>query len=567
MRLSRRHLLGSLLASTMLAAMPAGAARRGGRRPNIITIVLDDVGYSDLGCFGSEIRTPRMDRLAAGGLRYVHFDTKAVCSSTRAALLTGRNCHTVNFPDVPEFGGGAGKLTDGSFTIPENAWNIAQVLKREGYATWAVGKWHLCPAQELPEDAPHRSWPRQRGFDYFYGFPKGWTDQYRPELMENDRYLKPAFPQGYHLSVDLVDKAMSLIEANAGAAQPSPFYLNLAFGAGHAPIQVPRDYSRKYDAVYAKGWDAIRAERFERMKQTGIIPATTRLPERTSDDRAWADLSDDEKLLFARYMAVYAGFIEHCDAQIGRLLDQLDALGLAEDTIVVLISDNGAAGAAGQKGEFDGLYKPNTLSVGEQIRRIDELGTAKTQAEYPRPWALAGVTPLRRYKIWPYSGGTRTPLIIRWPAGIKDRGGFRRQFVDVIDIAPTLLAAVGTAFPANVAGVAQVPVAGRSILPTFHSALAPGRQVQYFELRGNRAITDGRWRAVAMHDCGTPYASDKWQLFDLETDFSEAVDLSASQPARLERMKALWDSEWRRFGKGPLPEPAPTACKGAALAR
>jgi len=568
MGISRRTFTFALLAGSALGALPAPALPSR-RRPNIITIVLDDVGYSDLGCFGAEIRTPNIDRLAGAGLRYVHFDTKAVCSSTRAAMLTGRNSHTVNMPDVPDLSGARQKPGEPLLNvIPDNALNVAQVLGREGYATWALGKWHLIPGGELPVDGPRKSWPRQRGFDYFYGFARGWTDQYRPALVENDSYLKPQLPEGYHLSADLADKAISLIARHVGQGDSHPFYMNLAFGTAHSPIQVPRAYSARYDAIYEKGWDAIRSERFARMKAMGLIPANTVLPERTPSDRAWTDLDADEKAVFARYMAVYAGFIEHCDEQIGRLLDRLDGLGIADDTLIVLLSDNGAASEAGQEGEFDGLYRPNTLTPAEQHRRIDELGTGRTQAEYPRPWALAGVTPLRRYKLWPYSGGTRTPMIVRWPAVIGDRGAIRRQFVDVVDIGPTLLAAAGTAFPAKVDGIVQMPVAGRSILPTFRSARAPGRQVQYFELRGNRAITEGNWRAVAMHDCGTPFESDRWELFDLSRDFSEAVDLAALHPARLARMKALWHSEWRRHGAGPLKEPASFACRsGGALVR
>ncbi|WP_430443684.1 arylsulfatase [Sphingorhabdus contaminans] len=566
---SRRDFCAALFAGSALAAMPALAKPRV-RRPHIITIVLDDVGYSDIGCFGAEIRTPHMDRLAREGLRYAHFDTKAVCSSTRAAMLTGRNSHTIGMPDVPDLVGFLPKGPERpSFAIPDNAENVAQVLKREGYATWAVGKWHLIPGQELPETAVHKSWPLQRGFDYFYGFARGWTDQYKPALVENDRYLKRDFEESYHLSADLVDKAVALVTDHAAKRSDQPFFLNLGFGAAHGPLQVPREYSAKYDAVYARGWDKIRSERFARMKRMGILPQSTLLPPREGSDRAWDDLTPDEKTVFARYMAVYAGFIEHCDEHIGRLLTRLDELGLTQNTLVVLLSDNGAASEAGQEGEFDGLYRPNTLSPAEQLRRIDELGTGKTQAEKPRPWAMVGNTPLRRYKLWPYSGGTRTPMVVRWPEGTGQAGAIRRQFVDVVDIGPTLLAAAGTSFPVTVNGVAQVPVAGRSFLPTFRSANAPGRQVQFFELRGNRAITSGKWRAVAMHDCGTPFEADKWSLFDLSRDFSEAVDVADTFPHVVEQMKALWQSEWAKYGGGgPLREPLSILCtSGGALVR
>lgn len=564
MQISRRSLVGSLLATTMLAgAGKASRIRAGERPPNIITIVLDDVGYSDFGCFGAEIRTPAIDSLAEGGLRYVHFDTKAVCSATRASLLTGRNCHSVNMSDVPDVAAVTPNDPDMArrFYMPGNAQTMAQALQRRAYATWAVGKWHLIPMAELGVGTPRTTWPRQRGFDYFYGFPRGWTDQYRPEIVENDVYLKRDFPEGYHLSADLADKAISLIEQHVATPDAKPFYMNLAFGTAHSPIQVAREYSAPYDAIYAKGWDAIREERFARMKRMGIIPGNTQLPPREARDRAWASLSDDEKLVFARYMAVYAGFIEHCDRQIGRVLAVLREKGVMDNTLIVLLSDNGAASEAGQTGFFDGLYRPNTIPPAEQRARIDELGTAKTQAEYPRPWAFAGDTPLRRYKLWPYSGGTRTAMIFHWPRLVREPGAIRRQFVDVIDIAPTLLEAADAAFDKVVDGVAQIPVAGRSFLPTVRSEAAPGRQVQYFELRGNRAITSGKWRAVAVHDCDQPYANDRWELFDLDADFSESTDLAARYPGRVDAMKKLWDDQWARYGDGKLAQPSILTCR------
>jgi arylsulfatase len=563
MPISRRAFVLSLFATTALTlAVTPAVSRRATRRPNIVTIVLDDVGYSDLGCFGAEIRTPALDAIAAAGLRYVRFDTKAVCSSTRAAMLTGRNSHSVNMPDVPDVVQilkNDPKLA-GTFNIPANAENVAQTLKRRGYVTWALGKWHLIPMAQLDETSSQESWPRQRGFDYFYGFTRGWTDQYRPELVENNRYIKPELPEGYHLSADLVDRAISLIETHDGKQNATPFYLNLAFGTAHAPIQVAREYSAPYDAIYAKGWDAIREQRFERMKAMGIVPQDTALPSRAPMDRAWDDLDDDEKAVFARYMAVYAGFIEHCDRQIGRLIASLKDKGLYEDTLIIVLSDNGAAAEAGQEGEFDGLYRPNTLTSAEQHARIDELGTDKTQAEYPRPWAMVGSTPLRRYKLWPYSGGTRTPMIFSWPRQVRDGGAIRSQYIDVVDIAPTILDAAGTTFDKTVDGIVQLPVAGRSFLPTVRDRHALGRQTQYFELRGNRAITSGRWRAIAMHDCGQPFEADRWELYDFQSDFSENRDLALQNPRKLAELKALWDSEWARHGNKPLQEPLAFVC-------
>jgi arylsulfatase len=555
-------MVATLLATTAMAGLPARGAPAAGR-PNIITIVLDDVGYSDLGCFGGEIHTPNIDRLAARGLRYTRFDTKAVCSATRASLLTGRNCHTVNMPDVPDVASVPGAVVGppSIFHLPGNARTSAQVLRDAGYATWLVGKWHLIPMDQLKGQTGRDTWPLQRGFDYFYGFARGWTDQFHPDLVEGNDYIHPDLPAGYHLSQDLVDKALSRIEGHQAEKPGQPFFLHLAFGAAHAPIQAPRDYIERYAHRYDVGWDEIRSRRFERMKQMHVIPPETRLPPRNPNDRAWADLSEDERVVFARFMEVYAGFLEHADAQIGRLLDVLDQRGLARDTLIVLLSDNGAASEAGQAGEFDGLYRPNKLTPAEERVRLAELGTGATQALYPRPWAMAGVAPFRRYKLWPYLGGVRTPMVVAWPGHIDDAGAFRRQQVDVVDVAPTLVAAAGTAFPPSVGGRPEIPLAGRSFIPTFSDPGAPApRSVQYFELRGNRAITAGRWRAVALHDCGMPYAADRWELFDTDADPSESIDLAAARPAVLARLKSLWDGEWRRYAPGPLLEPSKLIC-------
>jgi arylsulfatase A-like enzyme len=560
--LSRRQFTAALLLGT--AAPAIAALDRGATRPNIITIVLDDVGFSDLGCFGAEIATPAIDRLAAAGLRFNRFDSKAVCSATRAAILTGRNGHTVNFPDVPDtaYGDFAVHYAPQTYHLPQAAQTSAQVLQDGGYATWLLGKWHLIPLTELAPGTSRQNWPLQRGFDYFYGFARGWTDQYNPDLVEGNDYIDPDLPADYHLSEDLIDRAIGLIEGHRqGSDSTNPFFLHLGLGVAHSPIQAPPEYSARYAGKYDSGWDAVRAQRFARMKELGIIPADCLLPPRTPDDRAWTDLSEDEKVVFARYMEVYAGFIEHADAQIGRLLDCLTRTGLEANTLVVLLSDNGAASEAGQAGFFDGLYRPNPLPPAEQRARLPEMGTIATQAEYPRPWAVAGSAPFRRYKLWPFLGGVRTPLIVSWPAMVADGGAIRSTYIDAVDIAPTLLHAAGLSFPATVAGELQIPVAGRSFLDALGNPAANGRQRQYFELRGHRAITDGSWRAVAIHDCANDYAEDSWQLFDLATDFTEATDLSAGNPRQVQRMKRLWDEEWQRWVGQPLTQPAPNICQ------
>lgn len=537
---------------------PGATVARDGHnaRPNIVLVVLDDVGFSDLGPFGSEIRTPAIDQLAREGVRYNRFDSKAVCSPTRAALLTGRNPQTVRMADLPAAKVDPSDLTRDRGELPVNAQTIAQVLQRAGYQTAGLGKWHLAPGNEDGSPGRNQSWPLQRGFESFYGFFSGWTDQYRPSLIEGNRTVPSPGTPGYHFSVDITDRAIATLTPKEGEGG-KPKFLYLAYGAGHSPIQVPKNYIDAYRGVYEKGWDALREERLARMKQIGIVPANTQLAPGNTADRLWSDLSATERTVFARFMATYAGFLTHTDEQIGRLVAHLKATGQYDNTLLIVLSDNGAASEAGQKGYFEKLYRPNTLTPEQMLARIDELGTASTQSQYPRPWAMASDTPFRRYKLWPYLGGVRTPLIVSWPREIRDGGAIRHQYVDAVDIAPTLADAAGASFPTKLNGVDEIPVAGESIRETIRSAKAPSaRTHQYFELRGNRAITQGKWRAVAMHTLGSDFAQDQWQLFDTEADFAEAEDLAARYPAKLEELKRLWWREARQHSTPALAEMA-----------
>lgn len=546
------------MASTALTpamAAPKSEARVAGR-PNIVLIVLDDVGFSDLGAFGSEIRTPNIDALAAGGLRYNRFDSKAICSPTRAALLTGRNNQTVGMEDLAASNDkpdpSRSKAARGE--LPINAETVAQALKAAGYSTWALGKWHLAPKFD---DAPGRSkasWPLQRGFDHFYGFLSGWTDQYKPNLVADNAAVPVPQTPAYHLTTDLIDHAIAAFDAGKASGSGKPSFVYLALGTAHAPIQAPASYIDAYGDLYAKGWDAVRVDRFAKLKAQGIIPADTVLPPINPGDRPWSSLSDQEKAVFARFMAAYAGFITHADDQIGRLVAHLKANGQYDNTLFVLLSDNGAAPEAGQEGGFKYPYGDKT-PLTDMARDLAKLGGPETQSLYQRPWAMAGVTPFRRYKLWPYAGGIRTPLIISWNKGIKPSSAVRPQLVDAIDIGPTLLDAAGTAFRNTVDGVQQIPIAGHSIRATFASPEAGGRTVQFFELRGNRAITSGRWKAVAIHKFDTDFANDRWELFDTAADYSESRDLSARYPAKLKELQALWWSEARKYSDPPLAEP------------
>lgn len=522
--------------------------------PNVLLIVLDDVGYSDIGSFGSEIRTPNIDALAADGLRYNRFDTKAVCSPTRASLLTGRNPQTVRMADLPAPVVNREDSTRDRGELPEEASTIGEVLQRAGYRTFGFGKWHLAPESEDGTAGNNASWPLQRGFDYFYGFFLGWTDQYHPDLIENNSRIPAPETPGYHFSVDITDRAIAALTPDE-VGQSQPKFVYLAYGAGHAPIQVPAEYSDAYDGVYERGWDDLRSERLARQIDLGIMPAHTQLPLRNPGDRAWDDLTETEKRVFARFMAVYAGFITHTDEQIGRLIDHLKATGQYDNTLIIFLSDNGAASEAGQNGAFERLYRPNTLTPEEMLVRLDEIGTDRTQSEYQRPWAMLGSTPFKRYKLWPYLGGIRTPLIVSWPRVIADGGAIRSQYVDAVDIAPTIAQATGTQFPDAVDERPEIPLAGVSFLRTVRFAGVPSaRTIQYFELRGNRAITRGDWRALAIHQNGTPFSEDQWQLYNTADDPSESRDLAAVYPERLEELKALWWQEAERFSVPALAE-------------
>ncbi len=548
------------------------------QKPNIMVVVMDDVGYSDLGCYGGEIRTPHIDSLARDGLRYTRFDTNAVCSPTRASLLTGRNSQTVkmgflaatNTKAVSENAAKRPQLeellaVDPGWRdpkdqspmrgwMPRNAETIAQALKLDGYATWAIGKWHLAPHWEDGSPGNNADFPLQRGFDYFYGYRDGWTDQYRPILFENNRRIPiPVYPYGYMLAADLADHAIAKIKVQQEQHPRQPFFMYLAFSQAHAPVQVTQPYIDQYDGVYDQGWDAIRSARFQRQKEMGVIPQNALLSPRNPGDPPWSSLTDQQRRVYARFMQTYAGYLQYGDEQLGRVLAYMRHWGVAKNTLIVLLSDNGPA----SESKTGGFYRPyeDRTTLMEMDRHLHELGEQNTEPLYQRAWAMAGATPFRRYKLWPFLGGVRDDLIVSWPGHIKDPGGLRDQYVHVIDVAPTVLAAAGTEFSDRIDGVQQVPVAGRSFLETISNPRAPApRTVQYFLLLGNRAITSGDWRAIAMHKPGTPFSSDQWQLFDLATDPSETHDLAKENPAKLKEMQALWECQASQYGALPLVE-------------
>jgi len=512
--------------------------------PNILVILFDDVGFSDFGCYGSPIRTPNIDRLAAEGLRYAGFHTTAMCSTTRAALLTGRNHHSVGVGCLANFDSGypgyRGKIAKEAGTLPE-------MLRPHGYRNYMVGKWHVTPLTETGPSGPFDGWPLGRGFDRYYGFMDAETDQYSPELVRDNTPITPpgTFETGYHLTEDLVDQSIRYIADHIADAPQTPWLLWLAPGACHAPHQAPADLIKSYDEVFAHGWDVEREQRLARQKAMGLAPPDTRLPERNEGVRPWDSYSEDERRVFTRLQSAFAGMLDHTDQHIGRLVEFLERAGVRDDTLIIVMSDNGASQEGGPLGFVNAMGPFNFRGepMAEKLARIDDIGGPDTHSNFPHGWAMASNTPLRRYKQNTHGGGIRDPLVISWPKGISARGEVRPHFAHASDLVPTLLEVIGVTPPAQVNGVAQMPLEGVSFAASLNDPAAPARdRPQYFEMFGHRGLWKDGWKAVAFHPPGSPFDADSWELFHLDVDFSETDDLAAKEP---ERLKALIDEWWR----------------------
>lgn len=532
--------------------------------PNVVVVLLDDVGYAQFGCYGSDIATPCFDGLAAGGLRYANFHTTALCSPTRACLLTGRNHHSNGMARVVEFAAG---FPGYNSTIPKENGFLSEILRGAGYATLAVGKWHLTPATDMAAGAPRDRWPLGRGFERYYGFMGGETDQYFPELVSDNQPVEPprSPEDGYHLTEDLADHAVRFLSDLRGARPSQPFFLWFAPGACHAPHQAPLSYIDAYRGRFDKGWDAWRAEVYERQLASGLLPAGTELSERPSWVPAWDSLSADEQRVAARMMEVFAGFLTHTDAQVARVLAHIDALGETDNTIVLLMSDNGASAEGGKRGSFNEQYFFNFVpeSLSENLARLELLGRPGSNNHYPWGWAWAGNTPLKRFKRDTHEGGVADPLIVSWPARLGSPGETRHQYVHAIDVVPTLLEVIGVEPPSVIAGVAQTPIEGVSFAASLADGAALSAHVtQYYEMLGSRALYHDGWKAVVFHtspfiaydggDMTKPFDDDVWELYHVAEDFSEVHDLAASEPEKLAEMVELWWSEAQRFQVLPL---------------
>ncbi|QDU19425.1 arylsulfatase [Urbifossiella limnaea] len=532
--------------------------------PNVVVVLIDDVGFGQADTFGGECHTPNLTRLWNSGIAFNTFHTTSICSPTRAALLTGRNHHRVGNGTIAErasdFDGYTGVIPRTSATIPE-------VLHHYGYQSAAFGKWHNTPANQTTAMGPFDRWPTGHGFDYFYGFLAGETSQWEPRLYEN---TTPVEPHGarYHLTEDMTDRAVGWMRRHQAYAPDKPFFLYFAPGAAHGPHHVFKEWADKYKGKFDDGWDAYRDRVFARQKAMGWVPADTKLTARDATMPGWASIPEAERPFQRRLMEVFAGFVEHTDAQVGRLVDGLDQLGLRENTVVLYVWGDNGASAEGQRGTVSELLAQNNVSntIAQQLAALEELGGLpalggpRLDSMYHAGWAWAGSTPFRSTKlVAAHFGGTRNPMVVSWPRGIKPDRTPRAQFHHVNDIAPTLYDLIGVRPPAVVSGFPQDPIDGVSLAYTFADARAPGRKrTQYFENNASRGVYHDGWFAgtfgplIPWDTAGSAArlnewdaAKDTWELYDLSRDFSQADDLAAKEPARLAQMKDRFLAEAR----------------------
>jgi arylsulfatase A-like enzyme len=534
--------------------------------PNVVLVVLDDVGFAQLGCYGSDLDTPVIDGLASDGARLARFHTTSLCSPTRACLLTGRNHHR----------SGMGRVADLAVGFPgywgspprENGY-LSEVLRAHGYVTFAVGKWHLTPEDETHMGASRATWPLGRGFDRWYGFHGGETHQFVPALYHDNHSVRPpaSIEDGYHLTTDLVDRAIEHVADLRAVDADRPFFLYVCPGACHSPHQAPRAWIDRYRGRFDDGWDAWRERTFARQLAEGVVPPGTELTARPPWVPAFADLSADEQAVAARFMECFAGFLSHTDAELGRLLAFLADLGELDDTLVVVVSDNGASAEGGAEGSINDVRLSNLdpAPPSELFARIDELGGPTTHNNYPWGWTMAGNTPFKRWKREVHAGGVVDPCIVRWSRGPVERGSLRHQFTHATDVLPTILELVGIEPPDVLDSVPQTPLDGVSFAPLLGpggASLPERHHTQHFEMFGSRGIYHRGWKAVTYHPVGplyddgldpnAPFDEDRWELYHLDEDVSEAHDLADAHPGLVAELEARWWEEAERNQVLPL---------------
>ena len=531
--------------------------------PNVVVVLLDDVGFGAFSSFGGPVDAPGLERVAADGLRFNRFHTTAICAPTRATLLTGRNHHTVHMGRITE---AANSFPAYDSVIPREAATVAEVLRQNGYATGMFGKGHLTPTWEMGPAGPFDRWPTGLGFDRFYGFPGAETSQFEPDLYDQTTPIAPYEGRDdYHLTEDLADKAVEWIQRVRAHRPDKPWFCYFAPGAVHTPLQVPDAWLDRYRGAFDEGWDDLRQSIFERQLALGVIPPGTANTGRPDVIPSWDDYPDRYRPVARRLMEVYAAFLAHTDAQVARLIDAIDAMGEWEDTLFVYVTgDNGASA----EGRIHGTWSLPALQNGVEedpeflLEHLDDFGTERSECHYNVGWAWALDAPFQWMKqVASHFGGTRNGLAVSWPRRITDAGALRDQFHHVVDIAPTILAAAGVAMPTHVDGIEQMPVEGMSMLGAFDAPDVEGRRTQYFEMMGNRGIYHEGFMASCFHGRvpwvrfgSAPFdgPQERWELYDLRNDFSQGHDLADEQPEQLAEMQELFDAECRRNGVYPL---------------
>jgi arylsulfatase len=558
---SRDPVIGKTYAESIPGTAPTPPNSKGA--PNVIWILIDDVGFGASSAFGGPARTPVIERLAKNGLRYTNFHTTGVCSPSRAAMLTGRNHHKVGMGLLPqklmaaEFPGYTGRLD------PTKDGTIAHYLRERGYGTYFLGKSHLTPDEESTDLGPFDRWPSGLGFDHALGFHWGETDQYKPDLFEDNQRVQP---DGRHLSTIMADKAISYVDRQNKLAPDKPFFMFFSTGATHSPHQVDREWIDKYKGKFDEGWDVVREKIFARQKDLGVISANTKLPPRSSRVPAWNSLSIDQRKVYARFMEAYAGYFEQTDYEIGRFLSYLEGKGMLENTaIFVVLGDNGADIGGGPNGEIEHVF-PNELTADDDaqmahlLENFDKIGTSEVMSSYPMGWSQAMNTPFRDWKTQAHAeGGTRTGMVVHWPIGITKKNEVRTQYTYLTDLLPTTLEIAGAKVPATVKGVPQTPIQGESLAYSFENASAPERHMtQYYFLHGGGGIYHKGWKAsfayrpdftdlfgiypnprTAANNAG----KEVWELYCVNEDPTELNDLAQSNPAKLKEMQAFFDQE------------------------
>ena len=550
---------------------PTPARKSGRQMPNIVFWVIDDAGFGNFSPYGGLVDMPTMQRIADRGVTFSNAHVTPLCSPTRSSLLTGKNHHSNHMSAVPRFSQGY-PAHDGQ--IPREHAFLSEVLLEEGYATLCVGKWHLTGIEDLSMAASRKNWPLGRGFERFYGFMAGQTSQFAPHLVLDNHSLRrdTPFPDDYHLSEDMVDRSIEYIDDLRGGDLEKPFFLYLPFGATHAPHHAPKEWIDRYQGRFDDGWDAYRETVFERQKALGLTPKDAPLSVRDPDVPAWGSLSDEQRRVYARFMEAFAGMASHMDHHVGRLLDHLEAIGELDNTIILVLADNGASSEGGAAGAFNNQqFQGNIAQVSGTDETIDQIGGPDSYNHYPWGWAWAGNTPFRRWKRETYRGGCSVPFVLSWPEGVADHGGVRDQFVHVIDVAPTLMELMGLNWPDAVSGQRLAELDGISFAPQLRDAARPSdRLTQYFEVMGHRSIYHDGWRAVAPwpgpsnKEAGKMWPAELttgdldrieaegWELYHVAKDPAETRNLAAEDPARLRRLKAIWWHEAGKYGVLPI---------------